>query len=134
MKTLSDNHVFKYTDDFDHFILVDRTGAASGEYLKALKYRSPETLEQLRDEFKRDKPEIGESLVIKGIYFLVGRKHYRSKWDLKGIEKGLDYEILKNKKFKSLNVDYPQEVIDLLDKNLDIEWKTEYKWGSWSDQ
>lgn len=131
MKTLSDNHIFEYEPDKYHLIFIDKTGAASGEYMKALKFRQPHIYKSLKDNLDNNDFNVGDVIEINNYIFVIGRKHYRSKWDLKSIKKSLhnsnfDYKIL-----KSLSVDYSDKMVNTINDALCVDWRTEYKWKLW---
>jgi hypothetical protein len=60
----------------------------------------------------------------------VGRKHFRSKWNLEAIETGL-LKFDEKYELKSLNIDYPEEVRKLFNNIPNFEWKDKYEWGKW---
>ena len=130
MKELTSKHIFEYEPDKYHLIFIDKTGAASGKYMKALKFRQPEIHKKLKENLK-NKPEIGDLINIKNYMFFVGRKHYLSKWDLKAIEKNINNKKLKEVSLKSLSVDYSDDIINIIDSTLEVEWRTNYEWGIW---
>ena len=110
-----------------YVILIDKTGAISGEYLKAVNFRAPKVIEEMKERVKNC--EIGDYFIVRDLYlFVVGRKHYRSKWDLKIVESAIQKISNLDLSFKSVSVDYPKEITDFFSLLNDFEWKERYQW------
>lgn len=120
-----ENNVFKW-DLKTHIFLIDKTGAISGEYLKAMNFRGPKVIEEMKEKVKEY--EVGDYFIIRDLYlFIVGRKHYRSKWDKKAVESALQNVFNLDLQFKSVKVDYPEEITNFFTSEK-FEWKERYQW------
>lgn len=70
--------IFNRTEQ-DHIVLVDKTGAMSGDYLKHINFLRPDIILQLKSKLSEDN-STGQIITIAHFHFIVARDSYRNKW------------------------------------------------------
>ena len=70
--------LFNITDQ-EHIVLVDKTGAMSGDYLKHINFLRPDVIVKLKKHLAEDN-STGQTIKISNFNFIVARDSYRNKW------------------------------------------------------
>lgn len=69
----------------DHIVLIDKTGALSGDYLKHINYLRPQVIVRLK-KLLSENNNTGQIITIDRFHFIVARDSYRNKWTQERID------------------------------------------------
>lgn len=125
------DNIFNYDDQF---VLVpcDKTGAMSGELLKAIGFRNPGAIEYLKERVTKDDVSIGTMIFYNHYLFLVVRKHYANKVSAATVAPMIENiaAMTNGKKLKAYSGDFPQ-FHEEFSKLANLTWynKCDWPWG-----
>ena len=125
-------NVFEYEKNKHILAFTTQGGHVTGDLMKAIKFRSPDTIIKLQQEINKG-VEIGDVFVIGHYVFIILKKHYNSKI------KNEEFEIMMNKvaprlskyNLKTTNEDYPNLKETIKNYLPDIEYCDTSAWGTW---
>ena len=124
------NNIFNY-DGQNILAICDLTGAMSGELMKAIGYRNPGILDELKIKLKN--AQVGDIIFVKHYVFIVARKHYASKLIAASIVPMIAKvaAMTANMSLKAYSGDFPQ-LHDELSKLPNLTWYPKCDWP-WSN-
>lgn len=120
-------NIFKHEPDKLIMAITTEGLHLSGDLMKAIDFRQPRVIEKLK---AMQSSKVGTTILIDGYLFIVGRKHYNSKFDLKKID-----EIITEVKEKYSNTilkitmeDFPEVMQKFAEQLENIEICDTSKW------
>lgn len=109
-----------------------QSGHLSGKLMKDINFRRPDIIKTLKTRIQKNKPNIGDIVVVRNYIFVILRKHYNTrinKTQFRDIIKGIVPNILKETTmFKTTSQDFPLFEEDLVELIPNIEIRRESGW------
>jgi hypothetical protein len=125
------DNIFNY-DGLVTLAFCDLTGAMSGDLMKAIGFRRPKIIEDLKTYITTNKPIVGSITKIDNYVFVFVRKHYANKVTAATIAPMIPtiIEFTKDIQLKAYSGDFPM-FAEHLNKIANLTWCSKCDWP-WS--